>query len=329
MKIYRKGSILMKDQLLCYSVGPLLYCPANSRNIVSSIVNENFGKQFSLALCLEDTIRDDRVEEAEEILLASVRDIARTRETVSFFLPRIFIRVRRHGQIPSLLSRLGAAGKLITGFILPKFSLENADAYIDAALAANESSESPVYIMPIFESPSIIHLGEREQILYALKEKLDRISELVLNIRVGGNDLCHRFGFRRHSNESIHSIRPVANILSDIVTVFGMDYVVSGPVWEYYNGENWEIGLKNELEEDRLCGFIGKTVIHPKQIDLVNAAYKVSRRDLEDAKSILDWDSSYHSLVSGSTAGERMNEFKTHSNWAKKTLLLSRAYGVR
>lgn len=319
----------MKDQLICYSVGPLLYCPANSTNIVSSIVEEKFGNQFSLALCLEDTIRDDRVREAEEMLIASVRKIAGARAKSSFFLPRIFVRVRHHGQIPALLSRLGDARTLLTGFILPKFSLDNADAYLEAALAANEAGAQPVYIMPIFESPTIIHLGERARILYALKEKLDRVDDLVLNIRVGGNDLCHRFGFRRHSNESIHSIRPVAEILSDIVTVFGMDYVVSGPVWEYYNGENWERGLKNELEEDRLCGFIGKTVIHPRQISLVNAAYKVSRRDLDDAKSILNWDSACRSLVSGSTAGERMNEYKTHSNWAKKILLLSQAYGVQ
>lgn len=45
---------------------------------------------------------------------------------------------------------------------------------------------------------------------------------------------------RRHCDESIHLIRPVADIFSDIITVYGMDYVVSGPVWEYYSGYNWE-----------------------------------------------------------------------------------------
>ncbi len=42
----------------------------------------------------------------------------------------------------------------------------------------------------------------------------------------------HMFGFRRHANESIHSIRPVSDIFSDIITVYGMDYVISGPVWD-------------------------------------------------------------------------------------------------
>ena len=98
-------------------------------------------------------------------------------------------------------------------------------------------------MLPILESPSIVNLQSRSETLYLLKEKLDSVEELVLNIRVGGNDLCHIFGFRRHSDESIHNITPIANIFSDIVTVFGMDYVISGPVWEYYNGEHWSEGL--------------------------------------------------------------------------------------
>ncbi len=182
--------------------------------------------------------------------------------------------------------------------------------------------------MPILESPTIINLKNRYNILYKLKEKLDNIEELVLNIRVGGNDLCHIFGFRRSSLESIHSIKPISSIFSDIITVFGKDYTISGPVWEYYSGNNWDTGLKNELREDKLCGFIGKTVIHPKQINFINNAYKVSKKDLDDAKSILNWDLNSIFLVSGNVKDERMNEYKTHSNWALKTILLSEAYGV-
>ena len=124
--------------------------------------------------------------------------------------------------------------------------------------------------MPIYESASIIDLRTRYDILYGLKEKLSEIEELILNIRVGGNDLCHIFGFRRHDTESIHQIRPISDIFSDIITVYGTDYVVSGPVWEYYNSCNWESGLISEIRDDKLCGFTGKTVIHPKQISVVN-----------------------------------------------------------
>ena len=150
---------------------------------------------------------------------------------------------------------------------------------------------------------------------------------MILNIRVGGNDLCHYFGFRRHVDESIHKIRPISNIFSDLVTVYGSDYVISGPVWEYYNGPLWEKGIREEIKDDMLCGFIGKTVIHPNQIPIVNDSYKVAKADYIDAKNILNWNSSA-SLVAGSALNERMNEYKTHTNWAKKILHLAEYYGT-
>lgn len=278
----------MNHSVNAYRVGPLLYCPASNETIVSSLTHEKFGRQFSLALCLEDAIRDDRVAEAEETLIASVKSLDRIRSRQPFFMPKLFIRVRNHTQIKSLLHRLGDSGKLIAGFNIPKFSPENADVYIRTICDINENANQTFYMMPILESPSIIDLRNRYRILYELKEKLDSVSRYVLNIRVGGNDLCHQFGFRRHSTESIHKIRPIGSIFSDIVTVFGMDYVISGPVWEYYSGKNWDSGLKQELNDDQLCGFIGKTVIHPRQIPLVNEAYRVPLKDYNDARSILE-----------------------------------------
>lgn len=239
------------------------------------------------------------------------------------------MRVRNARQIGRLYKAFGESIRLVTGFILPKFSLENADTYIQEILRANELASQPLYTMPIFESPSIIDLRYRTEILYTLKEKLDQIEDKVLNIRVGGNDLCHAFGYRRHDDESIHQIRPIADIFSDIITVYGRDYVVSGPVWEYYHSSNWERGLYHEIADDKLCGFIGKTVIYPTQISIVNEAYKVSEHDYQDAAAILNWDKSSHSLVAGSVSKERMNEYKTHSNWALRTLLTAKYFGVK
>ena len=315
--------------LLRYQVGALLYCPANIPNLVQSLVNEKFGQHFSLALCLEDTIPDNQLESAQDQLILSLTQLFSASKDKEFFMPLIFIRVREPGQLPMLYARLGEAANLLTGFILPKFSPVSADAYILELEKLNRGNSRTVYMMPIMESPVMIDLRTRYSILYDLKGKLDQVSPMVLNVRVGGNDLCHAFGYRRHSHESIHDITPVFTILSDILTVFGMDYVVSGPVWEYYNGDGWDTGLIHELKQDRLSGFVGKTVIHPKQIPLVNQAYQVSAPDHRDALSILNWDGNGTSLVSGSQDGSRMNEYKTHSNWARKILLLAQAYGIR
>lgn len=318
----------MKDALSYYNVGPLLYCPANNPTIVHSLPENRFGTHFSMALCLEDTINDDCVAEAEDQLIRNLQTLYRLHDTSAFFLPDLFIRVRNPKQITDLTRRLGEAQTLVKGFILPKFSPEVADRYLTAVITVNETCHCQKYIMPILESPALLHPLRRADILCALKDKLDAVSPLVLNIRVGGNDLCNVLGFRRSSSQSIHSIHTVAQVFSDIIAIYGPDYVISGPVWEYYGGSGWDSGLRRELQEDRLCGFIGKTVIHPRQIPLVNAAYRVTSADLADARAILGWDASDPSFVRGSAAGERMNEKKTHYNWALRTLMLSRAYGV-
>ena len=87
--------------------------------------------------------------------------------------------------------------------------------------------------------------------------------------------------------------------------------------------------MRREIKDDLLCGFIGKTVIHPNQIPVVNDAYKVSKDDYEDAKTILEWDNSRIDFVSGSKTSCRMNEVKTHGNWARKIMYLADQFGIK
>ena len=204
----------MKNNILYYSVGPLLYCPANKISIVDTLTKEKFGNNFSLAFCLEDTINDKHIEIAENILVNNINSIYNNYKTNSFYLPKIFIRVRNSQQIIKLTKAFGNSINIITGYIIPKFSTENADSYIQAIIKVNEISKKRLYVMPIYENSSIIDLRSRYNILYELKDKLSKIEELVLNIRVGGNDLCNMFGLRRHFDESIHKIRPISDIFS-------------------------------------------------------------------------------------------------------------------
>ena len=319
----------MKNNILYYSIGARLYCPANKKSVADSVVQEKFGSKYSLALCLEDTINDRFVEEAEQTLIRTINHIYVSYEKNPFYLPKIFVRVRNESQITRLTRAFGDSLQIVTGYILPKFTTENAAAYIQALIQANETARQKLYVMPIYENMAMIDLRRRIELLYELKDTLAPIEDLVLNIRVGGNDLCHTFGFRRHADESIHQIQPISQIFSDIITVYGMDYVVSGPVWEYYNGPGWEKGLLREINDDKLCGFTGKTVIHPNQIPVVNRAYQVSQTDFNDARSILNWNQNANEYVSGSLTKERMNEYKTHNNWAKKTLFMAEAFGIR
>ena len=92
----------MNNSVLYYSVGALLYCPANRKTIVDSITQQKFGTKYSLALCLEDTIRDDCVTEAEHILTNSLYELAKRSVQNAFYLPKIFVRVRNAHQIGRL-----------------------------------------------------------------------------------------------------------------------------------------------------------------------------------------------------------------------------------
>ncbi|WP_026522508.1 HpcH/HpaI aldolase/citrate lyase family protein [Butyrivibrio sp. VCB2001] len=312
-----------------YSVGALLYTPALSIKIAEDVIAEKFSKPYSLALCLEDTISDDSVEVAEKQLTDTLKKIMEERKEKEFYLPKIFIRVRSCEQLNQLCGELKPCVDVISGFIFPKYSVDNADAYNEAVRRINESSEKTLYMMPILESRDLINYSTRHKVLEEVKTKIDSVKEYVLNIRVGGNDFSNEFAARRHYDETIYDILPIGQLLGDILTVFSREYVVSGPVWEFFSSDNeeWKRGLMNELKLDRLNGFIGKTVIHPKQIGVVNEALKVSQKDYEDAKEILNWNER-GLLVGKSYNGERMNEVKTHGNWAIKTVMLSKIYGI-
>lgn len=226
---------------------------------------------------------------------------------------------------------LEGSNRFFSGFIFPKYSLANADEYNSEFLKVLSQSSKQFYMMPILESEDIVDYATRPSVLIQLKQKIDDMKDHVLNVRVGGNDFSNAFGVRRHIDETIYDILPVSQLLCDILTVFSRDYVVSGPVWEYYssNNDEWAIGLKRELKYDVLNGFVGKTVIHPNQIPVVVDSLKVKKQDYDDAMEILSWRDDSALLVGGSAQKERMNEVNTHLRWAKRVASLAAVYGVQ
>ena len=67
----------MSREITGYDVGALMYCPANGhKGIVDALREERFSRPFSLAFCLEDTVREDAVELAEREVTMSVSRLA-------------------------------------------------------------------------------------------------------------------------------------------------------------------------------------------------------------------------------------------------------------
>jgi hypothetical protein len=233
---------------------------------------------------------------------------------------------------------LGDSIKYIAGFNIPKFDKNNCDSFIkefkDIMSYAKSYYDTDLYIMPIIENKNTIYRQLRMENLLYMNDKLRDISSHVLNMRVGGADFCSVYGIRRSVEDDIYDIGVVRSVLNDIVNVFGKSYIVSGPVWEYFENKDnvgdkrWSEGLKKELYADRLNGFTGKTCIHPSQLPVIQQSLIVTKENYEDAMNILGMNTNTTG-VKKSAGGNRMNEVKTHTNWAKKTIGLAKIYGVK
>jgi len=71
-------------------------------------------------------------------------------------------------------------------------------------------------------------------------------------------------------------------------------------------------------------GLFGKTAIHPNQIPVIEAGFRVSPKDLEEAKRILMPDAAAVFKMNG-----RMCEPTTHTKWAQAIVERAGIYGVK
>lgn len=314
---------------LKYAVGALLYTPAVDKRIAARICSGTFPNLSSLAFCFEDAISDTALNAAEDAFTESLIHIA---DATPDTLPLLFVRVRSADHLLRIYGMIEEYKYLITGFVLPKYALSNAADYERVIRTINSPSEKrPFFVMPILESEDIIYKEKRIETLMALKGAIDAISPYILNIRVGGNDFCRIYSLRRHVTQTIYDIALVKDVLTDILNIFSRDYVVSAPVWEYFESGagdiHWQEGLEREIALDKLNGFIGKTAIHPSQLPVIAKAMQISKDDYEDALQIVHWQETVLGVAKGISSG-RMNEVKVHTKWAQRILLLASIYGV-
>ncbi|OQY55845.1 MAG: citrate lyase subunit beta [Desulfobacteraceae bacterium 4572_88] len=348
--------------LISYALGATLYMPAIRENIAEDIISKKNKGLISVVFCLEDAISDHEVEKAEQQLSSCLRKLysAVERGSVEYDdLPFIFVRVRYAAQISKLCHLTGAAFSVLSGFVFPKFSYHNGQTYFKELSELNDSFGKNFYGMPILETPDIIHWETRRDSLIRISEILEEYRDLVLNIRIGATDLSSIFGIRRGFDVTVYDIQVLRDCITDIINNFcrvSMEYVVSGPVWEYFlSGDRvlkpklritpfqeqygevgtairskllnqYLDGLIYEVLLDKANGLIGKTVIHPSHIIPVQSMYVVDHEEYTDACSILE--NNGKTGVMKSSFQNKMNETKPHMNWAKKILRRAKVYGV-
>ncbi|KKB73681.1 MULTISPECIES: HpcH/HpaI aldolase/citrate lyase family protein [Bacillus] len=353
---FKQPGIVTKDSpkhILEYALGATLYVPGNRSDIADMIIKRKYPALCSVVFCLEDSIGDCEVLQAENNLVSQadiIYQAQKLRHIDPDVLPLMFIRVREPEQMLELGNKLGRALHLFTGFVFPKFSTFNAEHYLDTLTKLSKESGITLYGMPIFETPDLLAMETRRKALEELKSTLVFYQDVILNIRIGATDLCGLYGLRRKPQTTIYDIWVIADFIKDMINYFGLQFVISGPVWEYFEDSSktagsfpqrtsgWEgltdeglnpytDGLINETLLDLANGIHGKTVIHPTHIRAVQSLHVISIEEYLDALSIVESADGTRGIVKSSFSN-KMNEIKPHLSWAKKILLKSEIYGV-
>ncbi|MEJ1196309.1 MULTISPECIES: HpcH/HpaI aldolase/citrate lyase family protein [unclassified Streptomyces] len=342
-------------RLLSAALGATLYSPATRPRLADDILKQGVSGVVSMVLCLEDSIDDADVPVGEANLVAQLTDLA-ARSAAD--VPLLFVRVRTPEQIPDLVRRLGPAVRLLSGFVLPKFTEERGVPFLEALSAAEAAAGHRLFAMPVLESPDLLYRESRVQTLEGIFRAVDKYRDRVLALRLGVTDFCSSYGLRRGPDMTAYDVQIVASVISDVVNMLaradGTGFTVTGPVWEYFRVQErmfkpqlrqspfLEVqavelrqkliahamdGLLREISLDRANGLLGKTCIHPSHVLPVHALSVVSHEEFSDAQDILRPERGGGGVLR-SAYTNKMNEVKPHRAWAERTLLRAEVFGV-
>ncbi|MFD7547833.1 HpcH/HpaI aldolase/citrate lyase family protein [Streptomyces sp. NPDC059816] len=342
-------------RVLAVALGATLYSPAIRPTLADDIRKQAGRGVISMVICLEDSIEDSEVPQAEENVVRQVVELA-TRPVGD--LPLLFMRVRTPEQIPDLVRRLGSSAALLSGFVLPKFTEERGVPFLEALAATEAAHGRRLFAMPVLESPELLHLESRRETLDGIARTVDKYRDRVLALRLGVTDFCSAYGLRRPPDMTAYDVQIVASVIADVVNLLGRSdgtgFTVTGPVWEYFRrqermfkpqlrrspflaGRADELrqelidhdldGLLREIELDRVNGLLGKTCIHPSHVLPVHALSVVSHEEYSDARDILRPDREGGGVMR-SAYTNKMNEVKPHRAWAERTLQRAEVFGV-
>ncbi|MEU3291161.1 HpcH/HpaI aldolase/citrate lyase family protein [Streptomyces longwoodensis] len=348
-------------RLLSAALGATLYSPATRPRLADDVVKQGANGVVSMVLCLEDSIGDEDVPAGEENLVRQFADLdGRTagggRADVG--LPLLFIRVRTPEQIPDLVGRLGPAVRLLSGFVVPKFTGERGIPFLEALAVAEAACGRRLFVMPVLESPELLYRESRVETLEGIFRAVDKYRDRVLALRLGVTDFCSSYGLRRAPDMTAYDVQIVASVIADVVNMLGRadgtGFTVTGPVWEYFRvpermfkpmlrhspfleGQAVELrerliehamdGLLREITLDHANGLLGKTCIHPSHVPAVHALSVVSHEEYSDAADILRPERGGGGVLR-SQYTNKMNEVKPHRAWAERTMLRAEVFGV-
>ena len=299
-----------------FELGATLYMPVLKPDALEYIAGHKLRELRSMVLCLEDALLETDVlvglDTLEKTLLkiGQVKADAKAEDKDRRF-PLVFVRPRNLDMAKRIAEMAGIHN--IDGFVAPKVRPTDHEKWVNAV------RETDLYLMPTLETTEVFDVGA----MTALRDEfLQNAPDRVLALRVGGNDLMSCLGLRRVGKTTLYE-GPLFYTISMLMSVMkSKGFNLTAPVFEIID-DNDQKSLLDEVTRDVNFGFVGKTIIHPSQIEIVQNAFRVSWGDLEAAKRILDVDAPAVFKFGGS-----MCEPATHRTWAQRIMSRADIYGV-
>lgn len=291
-----------------FALGATLYIPATRAGLMDLVCGRKLPELRSLVICLEDAVAKADVEAALKNLHRLLLDLD-TRGNRPPMGPLLFIRPRNI----QMAARLNdwPLMKHVDGFVLPKLSLKTLSAWEQAVNNPN------LHLMPTLETAEVYNPTAMLDLGQALKAQL---KPRIIALRIGGNDLMGCLGLRRNPSTTLYQT-PMGYVIPMLAGVMGsLGFALTAPVFEQLASPQL---LKQELELDIAQGLVGKTAIHPSQINLIQDTLRVSLEDLNCAKLILN------DAPAVFKHNDAMCEPATHQQWAATILERAKWQGVK
>jgi citrate lyase beta subunit len=286
-------------------LGASLYVPATRDDLAEIAHGRKYPFLRSVIFCTEDAVLPEDVPQAVRNLEVLLRELEPS--------PLLrFVRVRNPAILRALLQMEGV--EQLTGFVLPKVTRRALEHYLPVFTCRHRFD-----VMPTLETVEAFDPQEMRALRRVLLQT--PFPERVLSLRIGGNDLFNLLGMRRPRGRSLYAT-PLGAVVDQLVTTFRPHgFNLTAPVFEYLTDGP---ALAREVGDDLRHGLFGKTAIHPRQVPLIEAQFRVRTAELHMARRILEDDA-----PAVFRAGDAMCEPATHRQWATLTLERARLYGVR
>lgn len=296
-----QGSPLQLDPL---ELGATMYVPVNHPQLESVVTGKRYPNLRSVVLCLEDALHENDVQQGLHQLRTFLSNSVRKDRPLVFVRPRDLNMGHQIADYPGIHK--------IHGFVVPKLAVDSLPDWVSIARARD------LVLMPTLESAWVFDAVALSHFAQTL---IEEAQGRVFALRVGGNDLLSHLAMRRVRGQTVYE-GPLAGCLSQLMcSLSGRGFALTAPVFDITDDP---FTLARECQRDVDFGFVGKTAIHPNQIDIIQACFAVPQTALDDAREVLD-----NAAPAVFKRGGAMLEPATHRSWAKRILARASIYGCR